>query len=157
MMRRSRTGRALYAVGSNEEAARLSGVSVYRTKLVAYGISALLAGFAGVLYVGYNAQGDPRSGVGYELNAIAAAVVGGCSLQGGQGTLLGAALGAAILNVILNGINLIIQKNASLWEGTIVGSVVILAVLLNVLGNRRQLAAITRPLVTLLRGFRRSP
>ena len=93
-----------------------------------------------MLYVGYNGQGDPRSGTGYELNAIAAAVVGSCSLAGGQGTLLGAVLGAAILNVILNGINLIIQKNASLWEGTIVGSVVILAVLLNVLGSRRQFA-----------------
>ena len=91
-----------------------------------------------MLYVGYNGQGDPRSGTGYELNAIAAAVVGGCSLAGGQGTLLGAVLGAAILNVILNGINLIIQKNTSLWEGTIVGTVVVLAVLLNVIGRRRQ-------------------
>jgi ribose/xylose/arabinose/galactoside ABC-type transport system permease subunit len=98
----------------------------------------VLSGLAGVLYVGYNGQGDPRSGYGYELNAIAAAVVGGCSLNGGQGTLLGAVLGAAILNVILNGINLIIQKNASLWEGTIVGSVVVLAVTLNVLGRRRE-------------------
>jgi ribose transport system permease protein len=138
MMRRSRTGRYLYSIGSNEEAARLSGVGIFRTKAVAYGLSALLAGLAGVLYVGYNGQGDPRSGFGYELNAIAAAVVGGCSLQGGQGTLLGAILGAAILNVILNGINLIIQKNASLWEGTIVGSVVVLAVLLNVVGRRRE-------------------
>jgi ribose transport system permease protein len=137
VMRRSRIGRYLYSIGSNEEAARLSGINLFRTKAVAYGLSALLAGIAGVLYVGYNGQGDPRSGGGYELNAIAAAVVGGCSLQGGQGTLVGAVLGAAILNVILNGINLIIQKNASLWEGTIVGSVVILAVLLNVLGRRR--------------------
>jgi ribose transport system permease protein len=138
MMRRSRIGRYLYSVGSNEEATRLSGVQVFRTKAVAYGLSALLAGLAGILYVGYNGQGDPRSGSGYELNAIAAAVVGGCSLQGGQGTLVGAVLGAAILNVILNGINLIIQRNASLWEGTIVGSVVVLAVLLNVLGRRRE-------------------
>jgi len=138
LMRRSREGRYLYSIGSNEEAARLSGVMVFRTKAVAYGLSALLAGVAGVLYVGYNGQGDPRSGSGYELNAIAAAVVGGCSLQGGQGTLLGAVIGAAILNVILNGINLIIQKNASLWEGTIVGSVVVLAVTLNVLGRRRE-------------------
>jgi ribose transport system permease protein len=138
LMRRSRVGRYLYSIGSNEEAARLSGVRVFHTKAVAYGISALLAGVAGVLYVGYNGQGDPRSGAGYELNAIAASVVGGCSLQGGQGTLLGAVLGAAILNVILNGINLIIQKNASLWEGTIVGSVVVLAVLLNVVGRRRE-------------------
>jgi ribose/xylose/arabinose/galactoside ABC-type transport system permease subunit len=138
LMRRSRVGRYLYSIGSNEEAARLSGVRVFRTKAVAYGLSAVLAGVAGVLYVGYNGQGDPRSGFGYELNAIAAAVVGGCSLQGGQGTLLGAILGAAILNVILSGINLFIRTGASLWEGTIVGSVVVLAVLLNVVGQRRQ-------------------
>jgi ribose/xylose/arabinose/galactoside ABC-type transport system permease subunit len=138
LMRRSRMGRYLYALGSNEEAARLSGVRIFPVKAVAYGLSALLAGVAGVLYVGYNGQGDPRSGYGYELNAIAAAVVGGCSLAGGQGTLLGSVLGAGILNVILNGINLIIQRNASLWEGTIVGSVVILAVLLNVIARRRE-------------------
>jgi ribose transport system permease protein len=142
-MRRSRTGRYLYALGSNEEATRLSGVRIFPVKAVAYGLSALLAGVAGVLYVGYNTQGDPRSGYGYELNAIAAAVVGGCSLAGGQGTLLGSVLGAAILNVILTGINIgavpfIGQKNTSLWEGTIVGSVVILAVLLNVIGRRRE-------------------
>jgi ribose transport system permease protein len=143
LMRRCRVGRYLYSVGSNEEAARLSGVRIFQTKAVAYGLSALLAGLAGVLYVAYNGQGDPRSGTGYELNAIAAAVVGGCSLAGGQGTLVGAVLGAAILNLILNGINLgavplIGQENTSLWEGTIVGSVVVLAVLLNVVGRRRQ-------------------
>jgi ribose transport system permease protein len=65
-------------------------------------------------------------------------VIGGCSLAGGQGSLLGAVLGAGILHVILNGINLIIRRNASLWEGTIVGSVVVLAVLLNVLARRRE-------------------
>jgi ribose transport system permease protein len=138
MMRRTRIGRYLYSIGSNAEAARLSGVPLFRTKAVAYGLSALLAGLAGVLYVGYNGQGDPRSGTGYELNAIAASVVGGCSLVGGEGTLLGAMIGAGILNVILNGINLNIRTNESLWEGTIVGSVVVLAVLLNVVGRRRQ-------------------
>jgi ribose/xylose/arabinose/galactoside ABC-type transport system permease subunit len=136
LMRRTRVGRYLYSIGSNEEAARLSGVKVFHTKAVAYALSALLAGLAGVLYVGYNGQGDPRSGFGYELNAIAAAVVGGCSLQGGQGTLLGAIFGAAILNVILSGINLFIKTGASLWEGTIVGTVVVLAVLFNVVGRR---------------------
>src|SRR5439155_3858621 len=87
MMRRSRTGHYLYSIGSNKEAARLSGVDVFRTKAVAYGLSALLAGVADVLYVGYIGQDDPRSGFGYELNAIAASVVGGCSLQSGQSTL----------------------------------------------------------------------
>jgi ribose transport system permease protein len=138
MMRRSAMGRYLYAVGSNEEATRLSGVPVFHVKIVAYGLCSLLAGVTGILYMGYNGQGDPRSGTGYELNAIAAAVIGGCSLAGGQGSLLGAVLGAGILHVILNGINLIIRRNASLWEGTIVGGVVVLAVLLNVLARRRE-------------------
>lgn len=138
MMRRTAIGRHLYALGSNEEATRLSGVPVFRVKIVAYGICGLLASLAGVLYTGYNGQGDPRSGTGYELNAIAAAVIGGCSLSGGQGSVSGAVLGAGILHVILNGINLIVRRNASLWEGTIVGTVVVLAVLLNVLSRRQR-------------------
>jgi ribose transport system permease protein len=138
LMRRSAIGRHLYALGSNEEATRLSGVPVYRVKIVAYGLCGLLAALAGVLYTGYNGQGDPRMGSGYELNAIAAAVIGGCSLSGGQGSVSGAVLGAGILHVILNGINLIVRRNASLWEGTIVGTVVVLAVLLNVVARRQR-------------------
>jgi len=138
LMRLTPIGRYLYALGGNEEAARLSGLKIIRIKMVAYGLCSLLTGLAGVLYAAYNRQGMPGSGVAYELNAIAAAVIGGCSLSGGQGTVLGTVLGACILNVILNGINLIIRHNASLWEGVIVGSVVVLAVMFNSLRQQRR-------------------
>src|SRR5205807_8865160 len=107
LMRRSRIGRFVFAVGGNEEATRLSGVDVFRAKAFAYGSSAVLGGLAGLLYAAYNRQGDPSAGVGYELNAVAAAVIGGCALTGGQGSIVGTVLGACLLQVILSGINLL--------------------------------------------------
>lgn len=124
-------GRHLYAMGGNEEAARLSGISLWRTKALAYCVCAGLTAFAGLLYASYNRQGDPSGGVGYELSAIAAAVIGGASLSGGAGSIVGTLLGASIFTVLLNGLNLIIHRNASLWEGMIVGGVVLAAVILN--------------------------
>ena len=139
LMRRSRIGRCVFAVGGNEEATRLSGVSIFKTKAFAYCSSGLLAGLAGLLYAAYNRQGDPSAGNGYELNAVAAAVIGGASLMGGQGSILGAVLGACLLQIILSGINLMPSlSNPSEWEGTVVGSIVLLAVLFNVIRQRRQ-------------------
>jgi len=138
LMRCAAVGRYLYALGGNEEAARLSGINVARIKAFAYCLCALLTGLAGILYAGYDRQGNPSSGVTYELNAIAAAVIGGCSLAGGQGSIVGTLIGAAILSVIINGLNLIIRKNASLWEGVIVGLVVVSAVALTNLREGRR-------------------
>jgi ribose/xylose/arabinose/galactoside ABC-type transport system permease subunit len=133
VMRRGRIGRQVFAVGGNEEAARLSGVNLYKTKIFAYGSSAVLGGMAGILYAAYNRQGDPSAGIGYELNAVAAAVIGGCALTGGRGSIIGAVLGAVLLQVILSGINLLPSlSNPSWWEGTVVGTIVLLAVLFNV-------------------------
>jgi len=131
-------GRYIYSVGSNEQATRLSGVNVGRVKLFAYGTSALLGGIAGILYAGYGSQGDPLSAQGYELNAVAAAVIGGANLMGGQGTVSGTILGACLLNVILTGMNMIGVPNESLWEGTVVGGVLLLAVLTTALRQRRK-------------------
>ena len=139
ILTRTRIGRYVYSVGSNEQATRLSGVNVGRVKLFAYGASALLGGVAGILYAGYGGQGDPLSGSGYELNAVAAAVIGGANLMGGQGSVAGTLLGACLLNVILSGINLTIA-NPSLWEGTVVGGVLLLAVLTSALQQRNQRA-----------------
>ncbi len=130
-------GKYLYALGSNEEATRLSGINVSRVKIVAYSLCSLLTGLAGVVFAAYARQGNPSSGMAYELNAIAASVIGGCSLTGGEGSIIGTLLGATILSVILNGLNLIVSKNASLWEGVIVGTVVIAAVGLNSIRQRR--------------------
>lgn len=136
-MRQTSMGRQIYAMGGNEPATRLSGVSVGWTNTVAYSISSVLAALAGILYTAYIGQGNPITGVGYELNAIAAAVVGGCSLTGGVGTILGTALGVGLLTIVINGTALVIKRDATMWEGIIVGLVVILAVAVNRLRFRR--------------------
>jgi ribose/xylose/arabinose/galactoside ABC-type transport system permease subunit len=129
LMSRTVVGRHLHALGGNEQAARLSGIQTDRLKWLAYCISAALASLAGVLYIGAEAVADPHlQGVGYELNAIASAVVGGCSLQGGVGTIPGAVLGVLFLRVVIDGVAKIIKTGADVYEGLIVGSVVVLAV-----------------------------
>ena len=136
ILSRMRVGRYLYSIGSNEQATGLSGVSVYKTKLFAYGASALLGGLSGILYAAYGSQGNPQSGSGYELEAVAASVVGGANLLGGQGSIAGTVLGATLLRVIGSVIFFEI-RNASKWESTIVGGILLLAVLVNALQQRR--------------------
>ena len=137
LLSRSRVGRYTYSVGSNEVATELSGVNVFRVKWFAYGTSALLAGLAGILYAGYGGQGDPASGRGYELNAVAAAVIGGANLAGGQGSVGGTILGACLLRVILSAINLKLSTPA-LWEGSVVGGVLLMAVLTTAFQTRKK-------------------
>jgi ribose/xylose/arabinose/galactoside ABC-type transport system permease subunit len=136
------TGRKVYAVGGNEIASRYSGIRVGRIKLLAYSISGLVAGIAAVLSLGYYGAGSSGDGQGYELNVIAATVVGGASLVGGKGTALGALLGAIILQMISNG--LVILNIPQNYSQIVIGVVVIAAVLLDqfnaVLAKRRLLA-----------------
>lgn len=136
LMQFTNVGRRIYALGSNPQAAELSGISSLRIQMIAYGLCSLLAGLAGILHASYQRQGMPGSGLAYELKAIAAAVVGGCSLSGGQGTVIGAVLGACLLNVILSGISFVIERGASNWEGTVVGAILILTAILNSLQQR---------------------
>lgn len=140
LLSRARIGRYVYSVGSNEVGTQLSGVNVGRVKLFAYGVAAVLGGVAGILYAGYSTQGDPRNGIGYELNAVAAAVIGGTALTGGQGTVLGTVLGACLLNVILTGLNMLNVPNQSLWQGTVVGGVLLLAVLTSAFRRRKMVS-----------------
>lgn len=128
ILTRTRVGRYLYSIGSNEQATQLSGVNVFKVKLFAYGASALLGGLAGILWVGYGGQGNPQTGNAYELDAVAAAVVGGASLNGGQGSVLGTVVGALLLHSIFTAINLTLSE-PSLWRGTVVGGILLLAVL----------------------------
>jgi len=137
LMRMTAFGRQLFAVGGNELATYYSGINVARVKIGAYVLCAVLGGIAALLYAGYDRQGNPSTGAFYELNAIAAAVVGGASLMGGEGSIIGTFFGAGILQVILNGINLIVRQASSLWEGVIVGLVVVAAVTFNTLRARR--------------------
>lgn len=122
-------GRHLYALGGNEQAARLSGIQTDRLKWLAYCISAVLSSLAGILYVSQLSVADPQtSGRAYELNAIAAAVVGGCSLQGGVGTIPGTLLGALFLRAVIDGVAKIVKTGADVYEGLIVGVLVVFAV-----------------------------
>jgi ribose transport system permease protein len=136
LLMRARIGRYVYSVGSNETATRLSGVSVFGVKLFAYGASALLGGIAGVLWAAYGGQGDPLAGQSYELDAVAASVVGGADLMGGRGSVVGTVLGATLLMVIFSAINLTLTK-PDLWRGTVVGGVLLLAVLTTAVQQRR--------------------
>jgi len=133
-------GRHLYAMGGNEEAARLSGIRVERLKWLAYCIGTITAAIAGILYTSYVGTAEPtRDGLGYELNAIAAAVVGGCSLAGGIGTVPGVMLGALFLRVVIDSVAKTFKSRPDLFEGLVVGVLVVLAVAFNELRGSRGL------------------
>jgi ribose/xylose/arabinose/galactoside ABC-type transport system permease subunit len=138
LMSKTVTGRRLYALGGNEQAAHLCGLRTDRLKWFAYCLSAVLSSLAGILYVGQQAVAEPHSlGYGYELNAIAGAVVGGCSLQGGAGTIPGAVLGVLFLRVVIDGVAKVINADSEVYEGLIVGAVVVLAVAYNQFRGRK--------------------
>ena len=120
-------GRYLMALGNNEKAARYSGINTHRLTILAYVISAFLAGVMGVIYVFKFGGMQPNSGGNmYELYAIAAAVLGGCSLRGGTGTIIGVVIGAAVMQVLYNSINLV--GFATQLEPAIIGGVLLLSV-----------------------------
>jgi ribose transport system permease protein len=121
-------GRHVYAVGGNETAARLSGVNVTLTKVAVFTISGILAGFAGTIDAAYSASADPLAGQSYELDAIAAAVIGGTSLSGGRGTIIGTLVGALILTLLDNvlGINGVSDNDQLIVKGLIVVLAVVL-------------------------------
>ena len=129
-----RWGRYLYAVGGNAEAARLSGVPVKRIQLSAYVLSGALAGLGGVIMASQLKSGAPTYGQMYELYVIAAVVVGGTSLSGGEGKILGTLIGASIIAVIQNGMNL--MNIEPYTQKVILGLVILLAVLLDKLKQR---------------------
>ena len=131
-------GQALYAIGHNEEAARYSGIDVARCKRIAYTLCAALAAVAGVLYAAYLPSVQPAFGTAFELYAIAAAVLGGCSLAGGEGTVLGILAGATLMLLITNGINLI--GVSTHWELAVIGLVIVAAAVLDVAVRRRDRA-----------------
>ena len=136
MLRYTRFGRHIFAVGSNEATARLCGVPVNRTKLGLYTLGAAFAGVAGVLQFSYLTMGDPTTASGLELDAIAAVVIGGASLAGGQGSILGSLLGATIMTVIANGCTKMDLPN---WVQEIVtGVIIVLAVALDRLRHRAE-------------------
>jgi len=129
VLRYTRFGRHIFAIGSNESTARLCGVAVDRTKVWIYAVGAGFAGLAGVLQFSYLTGGDPTTAVGLELNIIAAVVIGGASLSGGRGTVLGTMIGALIMTVVNNGCTKLEMSN---WVQEIVtGGIIVAAVTLD--------------------------
>jgi len=125
----TRLGRYIYAVGGNEKAARASGIRVERVKVFAYALCGLLAGLAGIVLASRITTGQPNAGVAYELDAIAAAVIGGTSLSGGVGTIGGTMLGALLMGVINNGLDLL--NVPSYYQQIIKGCIIVAAVWLD--------------------------
>lgn len=129
LMSKSVLGRRLHAMGGNEQATLLCGIRTDRLKWFAYCLGSMTACLTGILFLGETSAAKPESdAVGYELNAIAAAVIGGCSLKGGIGTIPGAALGCLFLSTVIDAIGRIIGTDSKIYEGLIVGIVVVLAV-----------------------------
>jgi ribose transport system permease protein len=129
-------GRYTFALGSNEEAVRLSGVNVAFWKIVVYSLSGAICGIAGLLIASRLNSAQPALGQGYELDAIAAVVIGGTSLSGGTGTIMGTIIGAFIMSVLINGLR--IMSVAQEWQTVVTGVIIIMAVYTDILRRGRQ-------------------
>lgn len=127
-------GEYTIAIGGNEEAARLSGINVRLFKVIIYGISGLMCGLAGIILTARLSAAEPIAGMLYELDAIAATVIGGTSLMGGQGSITGTVVGALLMSVLRNGLNLL--NIQSYYQQVVIGSVIIAAVALDMLRKR---------------------
>ena len=126
VLAKSRIGRQIYACGSNLEAAKLSGINAVKTRMFAYCISGLSAAICGILVASRLSSAQPTAGNGYEMEAIAASVLGGISILGGEGTILNTIIGALMMGVIRNGLNL--NGVNSFWQQVIVGFILLIAV-----------------------------
>jgi ribose transport system permease protein len=136
VLNRTALGRYTFALGSNEEAVRLSGVSVDLWKMAVYTLGGLFAGLGGVLIAARVNSAQPALGFGYELDAISAVVIGGTSLSGGEGTILGTIIGAFIVKTLTNGLQ--IMSVPQEWQIVVTGLVVIVAVYLDTLRRRQR-------------------
>ncbi len=135
LLNRTPFGRHIYAVGGNDEVARLSGISSDRIKVYVYIISGLLSAVGGYIYMSRLQSGQPTAGTGYELQAIAATVVGGTSLAGGLGSIWGTFAGALIIGILNNGMSLL--QVSSYWQNVFTGIVILAAVAFNEYANSR--------------------
>ncbi|MBN2860367.1 MAG: ABC transporter permease [Sphaerochaetaceae bacterium] len=137
-----RAGMHLYAIGNNEEATRLSGVNVDRLKTMAYGVCGVGAALSGMILLARLGTGEPTAGQGYELNAIAAAAIGGTSLAGGKGSMLGTLLGAVLLSALKVG--LIVAGVDTFWQFIATGLIIIIAAYFEIIQDKIQVAGYGR-------------
>ncbi len=129
-------GRYMYAIGGNEQAARASGIPLNKIKMIVYTLCGGLAGLAGILLTSRITTGQPNAGAGFELDAIAAAIIGGTSTSGGTGTMAGALIGALLIGVISNGLDLL--NVTSYYQQVVMGIIIIGAVVLDSLNHKKR-------------------
>jgi ribose transport system permease protein len=127
-------GRYAVSIGSNAESARLAGIPVAKMKVLVYGMCGMLAAFSGILMTSRLTSAVPDAGSGYEMDAIAAVVIGGTSLSGGKASMTGAAIGAVLMALVRNGLNIL--NVVTFWHQVVIGGIVLVAVGLDVLSNR---------------------
>ena len=133
---KTKLGRYIYAIGGNETAARLSGIRINKVKIAVYSIGAALAAVGGVIVTSRLDSAQPNAGISYELDAIAAVVIGGTSLNGGKGTVWGTLIGAVIIGVLNNG--LVLLNVSPFWQQVVKGGVILLAVIIDKLGDKKE-------------------
>jgi ribose transport system permease protein len=133
--RQTRLGRYIYAIGGNENAAILSGISINKVKLIVYSIAGALAAVGGIMVTSRLDSAQPNAGTGYELDAIAAVVIGGTSLSGGKGSIGGTVMGAVIIGVLNNG--LVLLNVSPFWQQVVKGAVILIAVVIDKGGNKK--------------------
>lgn len=129
LTRKTRIGRYIYAIGGNESTARLSGININRVKMVVYSLAGGLAAIGGIIVTSRLDSAQPNAGISYELDAIAAVVIGGTSLSGGKGSITGTVLGAIIIGVLNNG--LVLLNVSPFWQQVVKGFVILLAVIID--------------------------
>ena len=135
-LRKMRFGRNIVAIGSNEQSAIYSGVPTNKFKVVVYILGGLLSALAGIVFIGRSGFIQPQAGIGYEMNSIAAVVIGGTSIYGGSGTVLGTFLGSLLMGLILAGITMLAVN--AYWQGVINGLLIILAISFDTLRQMRR-------------------
>lgn len=128
-LKKTVAGRDIYSIGSNESAARLSGVNIDKVKLMVYGLCGFLSAVSGIILASRLISAQPTEGMGYELDAVAAVVIGGASLNGGRGTIIGTIIGAFIMSTLRNGLNM--MNVSGFWQQFVVGIVLLSAVYLD--------------------------
>lgn len=131
---KTRLGRYIYAIGGNENAAKLSGINIKKVKIIVYAIAGALAAIGGLIVTSRLDAAQPNAGTGYELDSIAAVVIGGTSLSGGRGTILGTVLGAVIIGVLNNG--LVLLNVSPFWQQVVKGMVILAAVVIDKLNDK---------------------
>ena len=134
-IRKSRMGRYIYTIGGNEKATLLSGINVRKVKVTVYTLAGVLSAVAGLLVTARLDSAQPNAGMGYELDSIAAVVIGGTSLSGGKGSIMGTVIGALIIGVLNNG--LVLLNVSPFWQQVIKGLVILLAVILDRMSSKK--------------------